>query len=366
MKAKIIRSISYCVLATLSLLPLSLAAQNKSESIDQYVQDYHQKGLFHGAVLVSKSSEAIFKKGYGFANMEWDAPFEPDTRMDIGSLTKSFTSLLVLQQVERGEIKLDATINDYLPEYRKDTGARVTIHHLLSNTSGIPDIMDYPEMRSKLIKLSYTLDYAIKNFCSGDLKYEPGSKFEYSSSGFLILGAILERVTGKSYESLLEERILKPAGMTNTGIDGDSLILKKRASGYIRKKDYFIREPYMNMDLATSAGGIYSTVDDLFKFNQALNTDKLLSKEYRGIMFKPNIDAFGGRGKYAYGWGVFQVPLSESGKKKAISHGGSLYGKETLFTRLVDDDYLIVLFCNTEIGQGTLMKMMMDITNILY
>lgn len=367
MKVKV-SNLNHCLSFTLLLcITLSVPAQNKSTLIDQYVQSYCQKDLFHGAVLVSKGPEVIFKKGYGFANMEWDIPFEPDTRMNIASLTKPFTSLLVMQQVERSNIKLDETINYYLPEYRKDIGQQVTIHHLLSNTSGIPDIMDYPEMRTKLIKHPYTLDYAIEHFCSEDLEFEPGSKFEYSSSGFLILGAILERVTGKSYGSLLEEYILKPAGMANTGVDSDSLILKKRASGYLPKDGYFIREPYMNLNVASSAGGMYSTVEDLYEFNQALNTDKLLSKKYRDIMFKPNIDAFGGMGKYAYGWVVFQFPLADSDKiVKAIAHGGTLHGKETLFTRLVEDDYLIVLFCNTEINQRMLSKMMMDITNILY
>ena len=355
------------VFVLLLLWPQATSAQSISILIDEYIKGYHHKGLFHGAVLVSKGSDIILRKGYGFANMEWDIPFEPDTRMDIGSLTKTFTSLLVMQQVERREIQLDAKIIDYLPEYRKDIGERVTIHHLLSNTSGIPDIMDYPDMRSKLIKHSYTLDYAIEHFCSQDLEFEPGSKFEYSSSGFLILGAILKRVTGKSYDSLLEEFILKPAEMTNTGVDKNSLILKKRASGYIPRDGYFIREPYMNINVACSAGGMYSTVTDLYRFSQVLNTDKLLSKKYRDIMFRPNIDCFGGRGKYAYGWVVLQIPLAESGGMvQAIAHGGSFFGKETLFTRLVDDDYLIVLFCNTEIGQESLMKMMMDITNILY
>lgn len=367
MKAKRNRTKCSAISVMFFLLPLSILAQSQSKLIDQYLQDYLQKGLFHGAVLVSKSGEVILKKGYGLANREWDAPFEPDTKMAIASLTKSLTSLLVMQQIELGKINLDGKINDYLPEYRRDTGQRVTIHHLLSNSSGIPDIMDYPEMRSKLMRHSYTLDYGIKHFCSSDLEFEPGSKFKYSSSGFLILGAILERITGKSYESLLEEFILKPAGMTNTGVDRDSLILKNRASGYIKENNHFIREPYMNIDLATSAGGIFSTVEDLYKLNQALNTGKLLSKKYQDIMFKPYVDAFGGMGKYAYGWVVFQIPVSDSGKTiKAIGHGGTVFGKETLLIRLVEDQYLIVIFCNTEIGQMTLFKMTMDITNILY
>lgn len=355
------------VCAVFFLLPLPIFAQGQSELIDRYVQAYHQKGLFDGAALVAKSGEVIFKKGYGLANREWDVPFEPGTKMAIGSLTKSLTSLLVMQQVEMGKIELDGKINDYLPEYRRDTGERVSIHHLLSNTSGIPDIMDYPEMRSNLIRNSYTLDYGIKHFCSGDLEFEPGSKFKYSSSGYLILGAILESVTGKSYESLLEESILKPAGMTNTGVDRDSLILKKRASGYVQKDNHLIREPYMNMDLATSAGGIYSTVEDLYQFSRALSAGKLLSKKYQDIMFEPYIGAFGGMGKYAYGWVVFEIPVADSGKAiKAVSHGGTVFGKEALLTRLVEDQYHIVIFNNTEIGQRALLKMTMDIAGILY
>lgn len=366
MKTKEIISRSCYVSAFLLLLQSSASAQDRQTLIHQYVQDYHQEGLFHGAVLVSKGSELVLKEGYGFANMEWETPFEPDTRMDIGSLTKSFTSLLVMQQVERGKIALDAKISDFLPDYRKDTGGRVTIHHLLSNTSGIPDIMDYPDMRSNLIKHSYAPDYVIEHFCSGDLEFEPGSRFKYSSSGFLILGAILEKATGKSFQALLAEHILTPAGMVNTGVDKDSLILKKRASGYVRENDHFIREPYMNIDIGRSAGGMYSTVEDLYKFSQALDAGKLLSERYRDIMFKPNIDAFGGRGKYAYGWGIFQLPLADSGQTvQAIAHGGTLDGKEALVARL-DDDCLIVLLCNTEIGQGTLMKMVMDIANFLY
>jgi CubicO group peptidase (beta-lactamase class C family) len=211
------------------------------------------------------------------------------------------------------------------------------------------------------------LDYGIKHFCSGDLEFEPGSKFKYSSSGYLILGAILERVTGKPYEFLLEESILKPAGMTNTGVDRDSLILKKRASGYIQKDDRWTREPYMSMDLTTSAGGIYSTIEDLYQFSRALSAGKLLSKKYQEIMFEPHADAFGGLGKYAYGWVVFEIPLADSGEAiRAVGHGGTVFGKEALLTRLVEDQYHIIIFNNTEIGQRALLKMTMDIADILY
>ena len=348
-------------------LSISIQAQSKSELIDEYMAEYFKKNLFHGSVLISKDSEVIFEKGYGLANREWNTAFKPDTKMDIASMTKPFTSMLVMQQVESGNIKLDGKISDYLEDYRKDVGEKVSIHHLLSNTSGIPDIMEYPEMRTKLIQHSYTVDYAIKQFCSGDLLFEPGSKFQYCSSGFLILGAILERVTGKSYEALLKEYIFTQAEMKNSGVDKDSLILENRASGYIPKGNHFIREPYMNMGMTTSAGGMYSTVEDIFKFNKAINNGKLLSEKYLNIMFTPNVEAFGGRGKYAYGWVLFKIPVNDSGKvAEAVGHGGTFYGKETLMTRLPEDQYLIVIFCNTEVGQRTLTKMTMDITRILY
>jgi hypothetical protein len=123
----------------------------------------------------------------------------------------------------------------------------------------------------------------------------------------------------------------------------------------------------MNMDLATSAGGIYSTVEDLYEFSQALSAGKLLSKKYQEIMFEPYIEAFGGMGKYAYGWVVIDIPVADSGKAiKAVSHGGSVFGKEALLTRLVEDQYHIVIFNNTEIGQRALLKMTMDIAGILY
>jgi CubicO group peptidase (beta-lactamase class C family) len=365
LKSRIIISSLFYLL--FPLLSTFLFSQDKAKLIDQYVQDYHDNGKFHGTILVAVKGKVILTKGYGLANMEWNIPHKPDTKFRIASLTKPFTALLVLQQVEAGKIDLNGKIIDYLPEYRKDTGEKVTIHHLLTHTSGIPDIMDYPGFRSDSIRNSYSVDYMIKHFCSGDLEFVPGSKFKYSSSGYHILGVILEHVAGYSYDNLLRNHILDPAGMTNTGIDSDTLVLQNRASGYLNKKDPYVHQPYMNINLAFSSGGMYSTVEDIYRWDQALYTEKLLSRKYKDIMFRPYVDAYEGFGKYAYGWVNFQIRLSDSGNMlDAISHGGSFYGTETLCTRLVDDQDLIVLFCNTGIGQRTLIKMTMDIANVLY
>ena len=344
-----------------------LIAQDKAQIIDHYVQNLHENGEFNGTILVAEKGKVILTKGYGFANMEWNIPHKSDTKFRIASLTKSFTALLVMQQVETGRIDLNGKIIDYFPEYREDTGEKVTIHHLLTHTSGIPDIMDYPGFRSDSLRNPYSVDYMVRHFCSGDLEFEPGSEFKYSSSGYHILGVILERITGNSFEVLMKEYILNPAGMTNTGVDNDTLILQNRASGYIRRDNHYIHEPYMSINGAFSSGGMYSTVEDIYQLDRALYTEKLLSEKYKDMMFKPYVDAFGGMGEYAYGWVIFQIPISGSSDRiNAIGHGGSFFGRETLCTRLVDGEHLIVLFCNTGSGQRMLTQMTMNITNILY
>jgi|SRR5215216_7551077 len=141
----------------------------------------------------------------------------PDTKFRIGSVTKQFTAALILQLVEEGKIKLDGKISDYLTDYRKDTGGKVTIHQLLNHTFGIPSYTNRPDFSAEISRNLYSVADFVKKFASGGLEFEPGSKFSYNNSGYSLLGAIIEKVTGKSYETVLTERILKPLGMTNSG-----------------------------------------------------------------------------------------------------------------------------------------------------
>ena len=337
----------------------SVFAQYKGSKINKMMQLYHDYGQFNGTVLVADDRKVIFKKGYGLANMEWDIANEPNTKFRLGSITKQFTSMIIMQLVEEGKIQLDGKISNYLPGYRIDTGNKVTIHHLLTHTSGIPSYTSLPNFFKDVSRNPYTVDEFVKQFCSDSLAFEPGSKFSYNNSGYFLLGAIIEKVTGKTYETVLQKRIFDLLHMKNTGYDHHETIIANRATGYEKTPNGYINSAYLDMSLPFSAGSMYSTVEDLYLWNQALYTEDMLSDKYKNIMFKPFLN------NYAYGWGVGKTLLAESEDSlQVISHGGGINGFNTLITRLVDDKYLIVLLNNT--GRAALNKMNIGITNILY
>ncbi|MBN2093479.1 serine hydrolase [candidate division KSB1 bacterium] len=334
-------------------------SQEKAVKIDSLLQKYHEYRQFNGTALVAEAGKIIFQKGYGLANMEWNIANEPDTKFRLGSITKQFTSMLIMQLVEEGKIRLDEKMTTYLPDYRKDTGDRVTIHHLLTHTSGIPSYTSLPNFSKDISRNPYSVDEFVKQFCSDTLSFAPGSRFLYNNSGYFLLGAIIEKVTGEPYEVVLKKRILDPLGMKNTGYDHHATIIPKRATGYEKSSDGYINSAYLDMSIPHAAGSLYSTIADLYVWDQALYTDKLLSKKYREMMFKPFLN------HYAYGWGVRKIQLDRSKDSTlVISHGGGINGFSTLISRLVDDKHLIVLFNNT--GGTDLGRMSTGITNILY
>lgn len=280
------------------------------------------------------------------ANMEWSIPNQPDTKFRIGSVTKQFTATLILQLVEEGKIKLDGKITDYLPDYRKNTGDKVTIHQLLNHTSGIPSYTGNPEFFPKYSRDAYAVPDFVKKFASGDLEFEPGSKFSYNNSGYTLLGAIIEKVTGKSYETVLKEKILDPLGMTNTGYDHHATLLPKRASGYQKTSNGFINAAYLDMSLPYSAGSIYSTVEDLYKWDQSLYEDKILSAESKKLMFTPGLS------NYGYGVAISDKPIGKTEQKtKIIEHSGGINGFNSNFARAVDKHQTVIILDNVGFGQ---------------
>ena len=340
-------------------------AQDKTAEIDKLMQLYHDYDKFNGTVLVAEFGEIIFKKGYGLANMEWNIANEPDTKLRLASITKQFTSMLIMQLVEEGKIKLDGKITDYLPEYRKDTGEQVTVHHLLTHTSGIPNYTNLPDFFKDVSRNPYPVDEFIEKFCSGDLEFEPGSKYSYNNSGYFLLGGIIEKVTGKTYEECLKERIFDPLNMKNSGYDHNESIILNRASGYNKQISKYENADYADMSHLYAVGAMYSTVEDLYLWDRALYTEKLLSKKYKDLMFKPHISYGDGSRSYAYGWIIRKMALADSKDSLVtVSHGGSIFGFNTLINRLVDDKHLIVLLNNT--GGTNLYDMNVGIINILY
>jgi len=244
--------------------------------------------------------------------------------------------------VAKSTIKLDGHLSDYLPYYRKDVDSKVNIHQLLNHTSGIPSYTDDRKFFPDISRNYYAVDDFVKKFCSGDLEFEPGTKFHYNNSGYIILGAILEHVTGKPYEVLLKENILDPLGMKDTGYDHYADILPKRATGYQRGLGEIVHAPYLDMASSYAAGSLYSTVEDLYKWDQALYTDKLLPADLKQKIFTPGLEHYG------YGWTIDILPTNDPGAGQTIiAHGGGINGFNTLEQRLVSDHAFIVLLNNT-------------------
>jgi len=335
-------------------------AQQNVQKIDELVKQYSEYGQFNGSILVAEKGKVIYKKGFGMANMEWAIPNGTDTKFRIGSVTKQFTATLILQLVEEGKIKLDGKLSDYLPDYRKDTGDKVTIHQLLNHTSGIPSYTGLPNFFAEVSRNPYSVTDFVKKFASGELEFEPGSKFSYNNSGYFLLGAIIEKVTGKSYETVLKERIFDPLGMTNTGYDHYATLLQNRADGYQKTPTGYINAPYLDMSLPYAAGSLYSTVEDLFKWDQSLYEDKILSAESKKLMFTPGLS------NYGYGFGISEQPIGKTDQKtKVIQHSGGINGFNSLLTRLVDKQQTVIILDNVGLGRyhGNITNSIISILN---
>jgi len=336
-------------------------AQDKSKQIDELLSKYNQYDQFNGSALVAENGKVILKKGYGSANMEWNIPNQPDTKFRLGSITKQFTALLIVKLAEEGKIKLDVPITTYLPDYPKENGDKITINNLLSHTSGIPNYTSAPNFLKEKAKNPYSPADFVKTFSSLPLEFKPGEKFAYSNSGYFLLGYIIEKITGKTYEQYLQEIIFTPLKMVNSGYDHSDIIIKNRAAGYEKQGKKIVNASYLDMSIPYAAGSLYSTVEDLYLWDQALYTNKLLSEKSMESLFKPYI--LMGDGGYGYGWFLSEINVGTK-KVKLIEHGGGINGFNTNISRIPSDKILIVLLNNT--GRAVLSEMTENIRNILY
>ncbi|MBF4493840.1 serine hydrolase [Flavobacterium sp. MR2016-29] len=346
----------------LVLFTLNITAQDKAKQIEQLLSKYTEYGQFNGSALVAENGKVIFKKGFGFANMEWDIPNQPNTKFRLGSISKQFTAFLIVKLAEEGKLKLDVPITTYLPDYPKTTGDKITIHHLLTHTSGIQNYTSAPNFFRDKSRNSYTPEEFVKTFSSLPLEFTPGEKFKYSNSGYFLLGYIIEKISGKTYEQYLKETILTPLKMANTGYDHSEIIIKNRASGYEKKGKIYTNSFFLDMSIPYAAGSLYSTVEDLYLWDQALYTTKLLSAKSMESLFKPYIKA--GDGSYGYGWFLQEAQNGDKPKLKIIEHGGGINGFNTVISRIPADKNLVVLLNNT--GGTILDEMNEGIRAILY
>jgi CubicO group peptidase (beta-lactamase class C family) len=291
------------------------AANSGTEAVgfDQVVSQYARCGYFQGTVLVAEHGQIVYAKGVGEANFETHTPNTTRTRFGIASLTKQFTAALVLQEVALGRIRLEGAVSDYLPWYRKDTGEQMTVDQLLHHTSGLPADYDDPEFCDTAAARQHyePLEFAEKS-CQPNLVAPPGTQWAYSNCGYVLLGLVLESVTGKHFEDLLKQQLLGPLGMNDTGLDHNDLAQFGGACGYTRHAGpRYTPGPRLDRAHIFSAGAMYSSAEDLLRWNQALTSTNFFSEEIRHAMFAP------GPRNWADGWFVTRIPRGSPG-------GGSL------------------------------------------
>jgi len=334
------KSLRRCLVLTLGCLFFSIipcrSANNPAleAKVDAFLKPALDDDLISGAVLIAKNGNILLAKGYGPANREYDIPNTPETKFRLGSMTKQFTAAAIMLLDERGQLNVEDTLTKYYPDY--PDGNKITVHHLLTHTSGIPNYNTMADYDEKLVQ-PYSIDQVIDWFKSQPLQFEPGSKFAYSNSGYVLLAGIIEKVSGITYAEFLRQNIFEPLGMANSGQDVFTTVLKNRATGHGGDGRTVYQAPYRDMPFTSGAGSLYSTVDDLFLWDRALYTDKLLSKASRDKMFTPYTD------NYGYGWFIEQ-----RNDRKVISHGGAINGFLANIDRYVDDTLVVINLLNYE------------------
>lgn len=316
-----------------------------SQKFDSLFIAFNKEGLFEGAVLIADDTGVVYQKAFGIANHEHKIPNSLNTVYGIGSISKSFTAMVVLQLVQQGKLDIDALINTYLPEYRKDVGNKVTIRHLLTHSSGIPSYTALPNVWEDSMQLSYTSSYILKNFGSRDLEFAPGTNYKYGNTGYFILAMIIERVTGKHLAEVLKDNIFTPLNMFRSGIYDNKKPVENKANGYYRLGNQYINEPYIHNLNTFGASGVHSTVYDLYLWDKALYTQQLLSGENMRLYtsshckIEPNY-------AYGFGWEFTRTGIGVNDTIATMEHSGAIRAFRANIFRIPAEKKCVILLSN--------------------
>lgn len=323
------------------------AAPSRPSAVVSRIGDYLQRaadfGQVNGVVLVAEKGRVIYEHAFGEANREWHVPNTTDTRFEIASMTKPMTALVIMQLVEEGRVRLDGHVSDYLPFYPKESGDRITVDQLLTHTSGIQQDIAFPDDRSgdalaAVVNADLlSNDSLVKLIAQRPLRFAPGTSYGYSSDAYAVLGSIIEHVTGVPYWKALEERLLRPAGMSETGVSLLRPLVPKRASGYAQTFAGYENAPHIGV---TPAGGLYSTARDLYRFDRALYGDPLVRAATKDLIFAPRSVIT------AYGWKTSEEVRPDGSRRRILRTSGGLPGFGALMFRVPSESRLILFLGN--------------------
>ncbi len=326
------------LLLCLVILGTSAPAQStKPDAVKQFITGYIARNKIPGvAVMVRKDGKTVRAEGYGMANLEHRAPVKPETVFQSGSMGKQFTAMAVMTLVEEHKLALDDPVGKYLAVPATWNG--ITVRHLLTHTSGLGD---YPTDFS--LQKEYTEDDLFKMVTERPLQSAPGEKWAYSNLGYLTLGVLMHKVSGKFYGDLLQERVFGPLGMTRTRIINEAEVIADRAAGYRMKDGEIKNQEWVSPTLNTTAdGSLYFTVLDLAKWDAALEQEKIVSHASYEQMWSPVKLTNGTTAPYGFGWGIRRAPNGH----RLIEHGGAWQGFTTYIARYPDDRLTVVVLCN--------------------
>ncbi|MBL7728042.1 MAG: beta-lactamase family protein [Dinghuibacter sp.] len=313
-------------------------AQNAK--IDSFLAIYAEKNNFNGTVLIGERGRVTTWAAFGMANRSFPAKVSRLTRFRIASITKTFTATLILQLMEEGKIDLSHTISHYLPEYTGEVAKKATIHHLLTYSSGMEN---KDQNNEEMYALQLHPDTIVTRYCSGKMVYEPGTRMDYKNAEYILLGKIIEKITQKSFKTVLLERILKPLNMQRSGYLQNKDVIFSLASSYLADSSghFFNDDPFWIENFQAS-GAMYSTAEDLYRFDQALFGARLLRPETVRLMTTP----------YPELWGVaysFWVNKKDFGKKTdwVVDRRGSISGNNAAWYHFINSNITIIILSNT-------------------
>ena len=331
--------ISFLGLVMIGSMLFSSGCQEITDRLHRYLDAAHEYWNFNGSVLIAWKGRIIVDKSYGMANEIIGLPNTSQTKFFIGSITKQFTAAAIMILKEKQLINLDLPVSTYLPDFKNEYADKITVRHLLTHSSGLPNYTEKMEFYLKRM-LPFNPDELLKTIQDEALVFEPGTGFLYSNTGYILLGAIIERVSGQSYEAFLHKEIFKPLDMHNTGYG-------RREAGHPDRADGYTHDESGQLDAAVpiefsflhSAGALYSTVEDLLKWDKALSAGRILKPAAIKEMISPRVDHYG------YGWYV----ESRRGYIHTF-HDGAIDGFNTIISRWPDVGLCIIVLSNDDVA----------------
>lgn len=319
----------------------SIYAQDVAPKVDEYMNAAARTYHFSGTILLAREGRPFVGRGYGMANFELHVANTPKTKFRIGSMTKQFTAMSILILQERGRLSASDSICKYIPQCPQ-AWQEITIQQLMTHASGIHEYLRLREFQQRASPLPVaTVIEALK---TKPLGFKPGEKFSYSNSGYYIAGYIIERASGKTYEAFLQENIFKPLGMSDTGYDDFNQVLPNRAAGYsLEAGGKIVNAAYLDMSRPFAAGGLYSTAEDLLRWDAALYTERLVSRKSFETALDSSVDATlkSLTGKYGYGW----LTVQQAGRRAQV-HAGEINGFTSFLARFPEEHATVIVLSN--------------------